>query len=117
MLNLYYPTRPMRSNAFHSVVPHKQTSIKIGRRLCATATAVLWNSLPTDLRCEIIFVNLKKIILKLTCFSYLSCHILKITSSLNKICQREYFIITNTHLFLIFNNIYLHIQARYKILV
>ena len=48
----YTPTRPLRSSAFPSLVPNIHNTIKIGRRLCDTSTAVLWNNLPTDLRCE-----------------------------------------------------------------
>ena len=52
MVNWYHPTRPLRSSAFPSLVPNKHKTIKIGRRLCDTATAVLWNNSPIDLRCE-----------------------------------------------------------------
>ena len=52
MINWYHPTRPLRSSAFPSLVPNKHKTIKIGRRLCDTATAVLWNNLPINLRCE-----------------------------------------------------------------
>ena len=52
MLIWYHPTRPMRSSAFPSLVPNKHKTIEIGRRLCDTATAVLWNNLPIDPRCE-----------------------------------------------------------------
>ena len=42
MLIWYHPSRPLRSSAFPSLVPNKHKTIKIGRRLCDTATAVLW---------------------------------------------------------------------------
>ena len=60
MLNWYHPTRPLRSSAFPSLVPSKHKTIKIGQRLCDTATAVLWNNLPIDLRCEQSLQTFKK---------------------------------------------------------
>ena len=58
MFNWYHPTRPLRSSAFPSLVPNKHKTIKIGRRLCNTATAVLWNNLP--IRCGQSLQNFKK---------------------------------------------------------
>ena len=52
MLNWYHPARPLRSGAFPSLVPNKHNTITLGRRLCDSATAVLWNNLPRDLRCQ-----------------------------------------------------------------
>ena len=52
MLHWYHPTKPLRFSAFPSLVPIKHKTIKIRRRLCDTATAMLWNKLLTDLRCE-----------------------------------------------------------------
>ena len=51
MLHWYYPSRPLRSAAYPSLVPNKNKTVKFGRRLCDTATAVLWNNLPVHLRC------------------------------------------------------------------
>ena len=52
MLNWYHPARPLRSGAFPSLVPNKHNTITLGRRLCDSATAVLWNNLSRDLRCQ-----------------------------------------------------------------
>ena len=41
MLHWYYSTRPLRSAAYPSLVPNKNKTVKFGRRLCDTATAVL----------------------------------------------------------------------------
>ena len=46
--------------SFPSLVPNKHKTIKIGQLLCDTATAVLWNNLPTDLRCELSLQTFKK---------------------------------------------------------
>ena len=52
ILNWYHPARPLRSGAFPSLVPNKHNTVTLGRRLCDSATAVLWNNLPRDLRCQ-----------------------------------------------------------------
>ena len=46
----YHPLRPLRSAAYPSLVPNKNKTVKFGRRLCDTATAVLWNKLPVHLK-------------------------------------------------------------------
>ena len=51
MLHWYHPSRPLRSAAYPSLVPNRNKTLKFGRRLCDTATAVLWNNLPVHLRC------------------------------------------------------------------
>ena len=51
VIHWYHPTRPLRSAAYPSLVPNKNKTVKFGRRLCDTATAVLWNNLPVHLRC------------------------------------------------------------------
>ena len=58
-----HPPRPLRSAAYPSLVPNKNKTVKFGRRLCDTATAVLWNNLPVHLRCaESVIVFKKKTI-------------------------------------------------------
>ena len=60
MLHWYHPSRPFGSAAYPSLVPNKNTTVKFGRRLCDTATAVLWNNLPVHLRCAesvVVFKN------------------------------------------------------------
>ena len=51
MLHWYHPSRPLRSAAYPSLVPNKNKTVKFGRRLCNTATAVFWSNLPVHLRC------------------------------------------------------------------
>ena len=60
MLHWYHPSRPLRSAAYPSLVPNKNKTVKFGRRLCDTATAVLWNNLPVHLRCAESVVVFKK---------------------------------------------------------
>ena len=51
MLNWYHPARSLRSGAFLSPTPSCHKTITYGRRLCDTATAMIWNNLPIKLRC------------------------------------------------------------------
>ena len=60
MLNWYHPRRPLRSESFPSLVPNRNRTVRYGRRLCDTATAVLWNNLPTNLRCVTSITIFKK---------------------------------------------------------
>ena len=60
MLHWYHPSCPLRSAAYPSLVPNKNKTVKFGRRLCDTATAVLWNNLPVHLRCAESVVVFKK---------------------------------------------------------
>ena len=69
MLHWYHPSRPVRSAAYPSLVPNKNKAVKFGRRLCDTATAVLWNNLPVHLRCAESVVVLKKTIKDSSVFS------------------------------------------------
>ena len=62
MPHWYHPSRPLRSAAYPSLVPNKNKTVKFGRRLCDTATAVLWNNLPVHLRCAESVVGFKKTI-------------------------------------------------------
>ena len=65
------PSRPLRSAAYPSLVPNKNKTVKFGRRLCDTATAVLWNNLPVHLRCAESVVVFKKKQLKSHLFKVL----------------------------------------------
>ena len=60
MLQWYHPSRPLRSAAYPSLVSNKNKTVKLGRRLCDTATAFFWNNLPVDLRCPESVVVFKK---------------------------------------------------------
>ena len=60
MLNWYHPSRALRSSAFPSLVPNRNKTVRYGRRLCDTAAATLWNSLPTSLRCATSVTVFKK---------------------------------------------------------
>ena len=60
MLNWYHPARPLRSGVFPSLVPSMHNTITLGRSLCDCATAVLWNNLPRDLRCQLSLQIFKK---------------------------------------------------------
>ncbi len=50
MFNWYQPARSLRSSAYPSLVPNRNNTVKYGRRLCDTSCAVLWNSLPVELK-------------------------------------------------------------------
>ena len=43
MLNVYMPNRSLRSTAFTSLVPYRNRSIRLGKRLFGTSAAKLWN--------------------------------------------------------------------------
>lgn len=60
MITWYHPTRPLRSANVPSLVPNRNKTVKIGRRLCDTASAVLWNNLPTDMKCAESLMIFKK---------------------------------------------------------
>ena len=51
MLNWYHPARQLRSGAFPSLTPNCHKTIMHDRRLCDTATAMIWNNIPIKLRC------------------------------------------------------------------
>ena len=62
MLHWYHPSRTLRSVAYPSLVSNKNNkTVKFGRRLCDTATAVLWNNLPVHLRSAESVVVFKKL--------------------------------------------------------
>ena len=52
--------RPYVGVIFVNYVVYENKTVKFGRRLCDTATAVLWNNLPVHLRCAESVVVFKK---------------------------------------------------------
>ncbi len=50
MLDWYTPARSLRSESVPSLVPRRNTTVKYGKRLSDTSTAVIWNSLPKNIR-------------------------------------------------------------------
>ena len=50
MLNVYMPNRSLRSTAFTSLVPYRNRSIRLGKRLFGTSAAKLWNELPRNIQ-------------------------------------------------------------------
>ena len=47
----YSPARPLRFSSKTSLVPNHNRTIKYDKRLIDTSTAVLWNSLPNEIKC------------------------------------------------------------------
>ena len=50
MLNVFMPNRSLRSTAFTSLVPYRNRSIRLGKRLFGTYAAKLWNELPRNIQ-------------------------------------------------------------------
>ena len=50
MLNVYMPNRSLRSTASTSLVPYRNRSIRLGKRLFGTSAAKLWNELPRNIQ-------------------------------------------------------------------
>ena len=50
MLNVYMPNRYLRPTAFTSIVPYRNRSIRLGKRLFGTSVAKLWNELPRNIQ-------------------------------------------------------------------
>ena len=50
MLNVYMPNRSLRSTAFTSLVPYRNRSIRLGKRLFGTSADKLWNKLPRNIQ-------------------------------------------------------------------
>ena len=60
MLNVYMPNRSLRSTAFTSLVPYRNRSIRLGKRLFGTSAAKLWNELPRNIQTNNVKNNVKK---------------------------------------------------------
>ena len=60
MINWYHPRRPLRSANVPSLTPRKHRTIRFGKRLCDTAAATIWNSLPSELKCVTSVITFKK---------------------------------------------------------
>ena len=58
----YSPARPLRSSSTTSPVPNRNRTITYGKRLIDTYTAVLWNSLPNEIKCATNIIQFKKLI-------------------------------------------------------
>ena len=95
MLNWHHPARPLRSGAFPSLTPSRQKTITYGRRLCDTATAMIWNNLPIKLRCTDSLSTFKR---------QLKSHLFKIQVSIDFISSHFlcYFILFTSHFKLTF---------------
>ena len=50
MLNVFMPNRSLRSTAFTSLVPYRNRSIRLGKRLVGNSAAKLWNELPRNIQ-------------------------------------------------------------------
>ena len=50
MLNVYMPNRSLQSTVFTSLVPYRNRSIRLGKRLFGTSEAKLWNELPRNIQ-------------------------------------------------------------------
>ena len=50
MLNVYMPNRSLGSTAFTSLVPYRNRSIRLGKRLFGTSAAKLWNDQPRNIQ-------------------------------------------------------------------
>ena len=61
MLNVYTPNRSLRSTAFTSLVPYRNRSIRLGKRLFGTSAAKLWNEQPRNIQRADSITMLKKL--------------------------------------------------------
>ena len=50
MLNVYMSNRSLRSTTFTSIVPYRNRSIRLGKRLFGTSAAILGNELPRNIQ-------------------------------------------------------------------
>ena len=62
LFHWYSPARPLPSSSTTSLVPNRNMTIRYGKRLIDTSTAVLWNSLPNEIKCATDIIQFKKLI-------------------------------------------------------
>ena len=62
MLNVYMPNRSLQSTAFTSLVPYRNRTIRLGKRLFRTSTAKLWNELTRNIQTADSMITFKKLL-------------------------------------------------------
>ena len=62
LFNRYTPARTLRSSSTTSLVPNKNKTVMLGRRLIDTTSAALWNNLPNDIKFVRNTIHSKKLI-------------------------------------------------------
>ena len=62
LIDWYTPTRTLRSSSKSTLVPRHHASVKYGKRLLDTASATLWNSLPTNIQSAIGIMCFRKLL-------------------------------------------------------
>ena len=62
MLNVYMLNRSLRSTAFTSLVPYRNRSIGLEKRIFRTYTAKLWNELPRNIQRADSITMIKKLV-------------------------------------------------------
>ena len=62
LFNWYTPARTLRSASTTSLVPNKNKTVMLGRRLIDTTSAALWNNLPNDIKFARNIIHFKKLL-------------------------------------------------------
>ena len=62
LLRWYTPARTLRSASSTPLVPNRNETVRYGKRLFDTSTAVLWNNLPNNIKCAISIIHYKNLL-------------------------------------------------------
>ena len=62
LFNWYTPSRPLRSASTTTLVPNKNKTVMLGRRLIDTTSAALWKNLPNDIKFARNIIHFKKLL-------------------------------------------------------
>ena len=62
LFNWYTPARTLRSASTTSLVPNKNKTVMLGRRLIDTTSAALWNNLSNDIKFARNIIHFKKLL-------------------------------------------------------
>ena len=62
LLHWYTPARTLRSASTTSLVPNRNKTVRYGKRLFDTSTAVLWNNLPNTIKCATSIIHYKNLL-------------------------------------------------------
>ena len=62
LFNWYTPARTLRSASTTSLVPNKNKTVMLGRRLIDTTSSALWNNLPNDIKFARNIIHFKKLL-------------------------------------------------------
>lgn len=62
ILNWYEPSRTLRSASTTSLIPNRNRTIRLGRRLFDTSSATLWNTLPNNIKSADNMIHFKKLL-------------------------------------------------------